>query len=220
VVGNRLSLSGNRFEIRSKDGKLLYEGTFRVDPSTKPAAIDFKHTGGVLKGKPWKGIYALDGDTLTTCDNAPDPDRGRPAAFEAKKGAGHILITFQPAEPERELTQLVKDYNTALVKADIAFLERVLHEDYTHVRPRGTVENRAQYLENRKARRVEFESLMADEIKIRVYGDTAVVTYRSTAKGKDPQGAMDEQRRWTRLIVRRDGRWQLVHARGTPIQKP
>jgi uncharacterized protein (TIGR03067 family) len=220
VVGNRLSITDNRFEIRSKDGKLLYEGTFRLDPRTKPAAFDFEHSGGALKGKTWKGIYGLDGDTLTTCDSAPDLDRGRPAAFEAKKGSGHILITFRPAEPEHELTQLVKDYNAALVKADIAFPERVLHEDYTHHRPRGTVENRAQYLENRKARRVDFESLMADEIKVRVYGDSAVVTYRSTAKGQDPQGAFDEQRRWTRVFVRRDGRWQLVHAQGTPIQKP
>ena len=125
-----------------------------------------------------------------------------------------------PGRDERELTQLVKDLNEAVVKADIAFLERVLHEDYAHHRPRGTVENRAQYLENRKARRVDFESLVADEIKVRVYGDAAVVTGRSTAKGKDQHGRMDEQRRWTRVLVRRDGRWQFVHFRGTPILMP
>jgi len=99
VVGNRLSFAGNRFQIRSKDGKPLYEGTFQVDPSVKPAAIDFEHTEGALKGKAWKGIYALDGDTLTTCDNAPDLDKGRPAAFEAKSGSGYVLITFKRAKP-------------------------------------------------------------------------------------------------------------------------
>src|SRR5262249_11309395 len=62
-----------------------------------------------------------------------------------------------PASDERELTQLVKDLNAAVVKADIAFLEDVLHEDYTHHRPRGTVEHRAQYLENRKTGRLDFE---------------------------------------------------------------
>src|SRR6476646_9782816 len=79
VVGHRLSFTGNRFQIQSKDGKPLYAGTVRVDPSAKPAAIDFEHTEGALKGKVWKGIYALDGDTLTTCDNAPNLDKGRPA---------------------------------------------------------------------------------------------------------------------------------------------
>ena len=124
------------------------------------------------------------------------------------------------ASDERELTQLVKDLNAAIVKPDIAFLERVLDQDFVHYRPRGTVENRTQYLENRKAGRVAFESLIADDIKVRLYGDTAIVTYRSTAKGKDQQGAIDEQRRWTRVFVRRDGRWQLVHSQGTTIQKP
>ena len=98
-VGHRLSFTGNRFRIQSKDGKVLYAGIVREDPSAKPAAIDFEHTGGALKGKTWKGIYALDGDTLTTCDNAPNLDKGRPAVFEAKSGSGYVLITFKRAQP-------------------------------------------------------------------------------------------------------------------------
>jgi uncharacterized protein (TIGR03067 family) len=99
VVGHRLSFTGSRFQIQSKDGKLLYAGTVRLDESAKPAAIDFEHTEGALKGKAWKGIYALDGDTLTMCDNAPNLDKGRPAAFEAKSGSGYVLITFKREKP-------------------------------------------------------------------------------------------------------------------------
>src|SRR5262249_16452775 len=98
------------------------------------------------------------------------------------------------ARDERELTQLIQDLYEGVVKADVGVLERLLHEDYVHHRPRGTVENREQYLENRKARRVDFESLVAEEIKVRVYGDTALVTGRSIAKGKDQHGTMDEHR--------------------------
>jgi uncharacterized protein (TIGR03067 family) len=99
VVGHRLSITGNRFQIRSRDGKPLYAGTVRLDPGAKPAAFDFEHTEGALKGKVWKGIYALDGDTLTTCDNAPNLGKVRPAAFEAKSGSGYVLITFKRAKP-------------------------------------------------------------------------------------------------------------------------
>jgi len=123
------------------------------------------------------------------------------------------------ANDERELTQLVKDFNAALVKADTAFLDKVLGKDFVHYRPRGDIENRAQYLENRKNGRVHFDSLDADDIKVRFYGDTAIVTYRSTSKGKDQHGAIDEQRLWTRVFVRRDGHWQLVHSQGTTIEK-
>ena len=99
VVGHRLSLTGNRFQLQSADGKPLYAGTVRLDPSAQPAAIDFEHTEGALKGKAWQGIYALDGDTLTVCDNAPNLDKGRPAAFEATRGSGYVLITFKRATP-------------------------------------------------------------------------------------------------------------------------
>ena len=124
------------------------------------------------------------------------------------------------ASDERELTQLVNDLNAAIVKPDLAFLERVLDNDYVHYRPHGDVENRAQYLEDRKNGSVDFDSLVADEIKVRVYGDTAIVTYRSTAKGKDKDGPIDEQRRWTRVFVRKNGQWKLVQAQGTTIKKP
>ena len=77
------------------------------------------------------------------------------------------------ASDERELTHLVKDLNAAIVKPDIAFLERVLAKDYVHYRPHGNVETRAQYLEDRKSGSVDFDSLVADEIKVRLYGDTA-----------------------------------------------
>ena len=99
VVGHRLSFTGNSFQIQSKDGKPLYAGAVRMNPNAKPATIDFEHKEGALKGKVWQGIYALDGDTLTICDNAPDLEKRRPAAFEAKSGSGYVLITFKRAKP-------------------------------------------------------------------------------------------------------------------------
>jgi uncharacterized protein (TIGR03067 family) len=95
LIGHRLAFTGKEFQIRSKDGKPIYAGTFRVNASAKPAVIDFDHTTGTLNGKSWKGIYELDGGKmLTICDNAPNLDGARPTAFGAKCGAGYTLITF------------------------------------------------------------------------------------------------------------------------------
>jgi uncharacterized protein (TIGR03067 family) len=99
VVGHQLSFAGDRFQIRSKNGEPLYEGNFRLEPSTTPAAIDFEHTDGASKGKAWKGIYAMRGDMLDICDHAPSQEMGRPATFEAKTGSGYICITFTRAKP-------------------------------------------------------------------------------------------------------------------------
>jgi uncharacterized protein (TIGR03067 family) len=99
VVGHRLLFSGDRFEIQSKDKKSLYSGTFHVDASAKPAAIDFEHAEGGLKGKTWKGIYVLDSETLPVCDNAENLDAARPSKFEAKSGSGYVLVTLDRARP-------------------------------------------------------------------------------------------------------------------------
>ena len=101
-MGHQLSFDGGRFQIQTKDGKSLYAGTVRVTPSAMPAAIDFAHTEGTDKGKTWKGIYALDGDRLIICDNAPNVEKGRPLSFEAKSGSGYALITFVRASPSLE----------------------------------------------------------------------------------------------------------------------
>ena len=97
VLGNRLTFSVDRFEIESKDGVRLYAGTFRVDTERSPAAIDFTHTEGTLNGRTWLGIYAVDGDRLTICDNAPNLDASRPTAFETQTGSEYVMITFRRA---------------------------------------------------------------------------------------------------------------------------
>src|SRR5262249_37704714 len=57
IKGHQLSFSGDKFTIKNKDGRLVYEGAYTVDASQKPMTIDFKHSGDALKGKTWKGIF-------------------------------------------------------------------------------------------------------------------------------------------------------------------
>jgi uncharacterized protein (TIGR03067 family) len=52
--GHQLTFVGDRFTIRSK-GKVIYQGTYTIDPSAKPATIDFRNTAGEMKGKTWLG---------------------------------------------------------------------------------------------------------------------------------------------------------------------
>jgi uncharacterized protein (TIGR03067 family) len=93
---HQLTFSGNRFDIRSQGG-VLYQGTFQVDASKKPATIDFRHTAGKAKGQTWRGIYELDGDTLKICDNAADVSKPRPSAFVSEEG--QVLVDFKRAKP-------------------------------------------------------------------------------------------------------------------------
>jgi len=96
LKGHRLTFAGDTFVIE-RDGKTLYKGTFKTDPAKKPAQIDFRNTEGEAKGQTWRGIYRLEGETLTTVDNAPDTKKPRPTQFTTKPDSGHVMLTFRRA---------------------------------------------------------------------------------------------------------------------------
>lgn len=93
IVGHRLSFEGDRFQI-TKAGKLLYGGTFNVDASAKPPSIQFDQSDTQALAGVWRGIYALQGDSLTTCDNAPDRTMPRPKSFAECIAPGYVVIRF------------------------------------------------------------------------------------------------------------------------------
>jgi uncharacterized protein (TIGR03067 family) len=71
------------------------KGSFKLDPSKKPKAIDivFPAAPGDKKGQTVLGIYELDGDTLKLCY---DPDGAkRPAEFKSMAGSKLILVVFK-----------------------------------------------------------------------------------------------------------------------------
>lgn len=123
------------------------------------------------------------------------------------------------ASVEQELIKLENDWNNAEVKRDVAALSRILADDWTVADPEGTIVNKAQDLAEIKSGESVTTSAVADEMKVRVYGDAAVVVGRNTVKeqykGKDFSG----QYRFTDTWVKKDGRWQCVATAATKITK-
>jgi uncharacterized protein (TIGR03067 family) len=72
--------------------KPIGKGTFKLDATQTPRAIDALPDGSGGKGKPMLGIYRIDGDKLELCFAAPGKER--PAAFESKEGSGHTLTVW------------------------------------------------------------------------------------------------------------------------------
>jgi uncharacterized protein (TIGR03067 family) len=55
VVGHRLIFENSRFEIQSVNGQRLYAGTVRLDPGTRPAAIDSSSRKEPRRGRCGRG---------------------------------------------------------------------------------------------------------------------------------------------------------------------
>jgi ketosteroid isomerase-like protein len=112
--------------------------------------------------------------------------------------------------PDQQLIKLENEWADAWVKRDVAFFDRIIADDYTWTSPEGIVWTKAQDLALVKSGEAVITSWVLAEMKVRVYGDVAVVTGRSTVKetykGEDVSG----QYRWTHTWVKRAGRWQCV----------
>jgi ketosteroid isomerase-like protein len=130
--------------------------------------------------------------------------------FAFGQGTPQKAAPSKSSSAEKELVKLEVGWADAFLKADVAFLDRILADDYTDTDENGTVSTKAQDIADLKSGDIKFTSAINDEFKVRVYGNAAVVTGRLTMKaqykGKDISG----QYRWTDTWVKRAGHWQCV----------
>jgi ketosteroid isomerase-like protein len=118
---------------------------------------------------------------------------------------------------EQELRQLTDQSISALKGKDTAALERIWADDLIFTNPRGAVQTKAQRLADIQSGDTRFDSLETTDLAVRVYGDTAVINGLTTVKGQYSGQEASGQYRVTQMLVRRDGRWQIVALQMTPI---
>jgi ketosteroid isomerase-like protein len=108
------------------------------------------------------------------------------------------------------LKRLDHDRIQAQIGADAVALDRLYAEDFIGVGPSGTVRTKPQVIADFTSGSLRFQYITTDEVQWRVYGDTAVETGRSVMHGQDKGKAVPRDNRFTRVWVKRQGRWQLV----------
>jgi ketosteroid isomerase-like protein len=82
----------------------------------------------------------------------------------------------------------------------------------------GKVENKTESLADAKA--TKYDSIEYEDVKVTVFGDTAIATGGSKAKGTDASGKpMDNHDRWTDTWVKMpNGKWQCVASHVSSIK--
>jgi len=116
-----------------------------------------------------------------------------------------------------ELTALVRQWHEALLARDTDTLDLLWADEYTTVNPAGEITTKAEDLAAATSAELELDRLEVDEIIVKEYGRVAVVTSRTTLKGRLRDQKLDGQFRNTMVFVRRARRWQAVAAHSTPL---
>jgi ketosteroid isomerase-like protein len=111
---------------------------------------------------------------------------------------------------EQELLNLMQDWMNAEVKADMAFLDRFIAEDWLVTDPVGAVWTKDQFLAGLKSGEGAVLSFALDNVRARVYGDAAVVTGRMTAKQRFRGQDISGQYQCTDVLIKKADRWQVV----------
>ena len=84
----------------------------------------------------------------------------------------------------------------------------------------GRVLTKAQVMQELGSGARRIESGSVDDLKVRVFGDVAVVTGRSVLAGSYQGKRASVVQRFTDIFVKRDGRWQAIASQGTQIAQP
>ena len=125
-------------------------------------------------------------------------------------------ISNTAGSDQQALIQIEHDWGNALVKGDVAAFSRCLADEWVITYSDGTLITKPMALTDLKDGALKIESLRLDDVKVRVYGDAAVVIGLITEKSKFNDRDTSGQRRFTDVFVRRDGRWQAVASHESP----
>lgn len=130
-----------------------------------------------------------------------------------------LAISAMAQNTEEQLKKYETDRAAAVVKGDVDTVEKGTADDYTFINANGQQMDKSQLVNAMKTGGLKLTADDISDMRVRVYGDTAVITGKSNVKGtiggKDASGLQ----LFTRVVVKKDGRWQSIALQQTKAEE-
>ena len=120
---------------------------------------------------------------------------------------------------EEELIKLEDEFARAVAGNDADALDGFLADDWIIVEPDGSIIDKARFLGVIRSGALSHESMESTDLRVRLYGNTAVVTALTTTKGKFMGQDFASCERATDIFVKQTDRWQCVFTQLTRFTK-
>ena len=131
-----------------------------------------------------------------------------------------LCVSASAQSVEEQIKKMEIDRAAAVVKGDVAKLDKETSDDYTLITAAGQMSDKAQMLGAFKSGQSKLSVDTVSDMKVHVYGDTAIVTGKADVKGmlggKDATGQM----LFTRVYVKKGGHWVAVALQQTRAATP
>jgi ketosteroid isomerase-like protein len=128
-----------------------------------------------------------------------------------------FAVSVGAQDLHQELAKVENGWAEAIVKRDVASLQKLYAEEYVATDPTGAVLTKAQDIASVQSGEFALTSYKIEDLKVQSHGTVAVVTGRNTIKATYRGQPIDGAYRFTDVFVKRDGRWQAVATQGTVI---
>jgi len=114
-------------------------------------------------------------------------------------------------DSERDIRELETQRFRAMERVDVATLNRILSDDLIYTHANGLQQTKAELIGVLGSGDMKYESItLGDDIRVRIYNQTAVVTGRASIKIKARGEEQTFKLCYLDVYVKQDSRWQMV----------
>lgn len=109
-----------------------------------------------------------------------------------------------------ELIALAHAWDQAMIENDPEAIGRFMADDWTIIGSNGSLGDKTTFLSLVSSGALSHDVMTSEDINVRVYGDTAVVTSKGVSGGKYEGNPFREVERVSCVFVRQVGEWRCV----------
>jgi ketosteroid isomerase-like protein len=120
---------------------------------------------------------------------------------------------------EDELLKWESEFAQAVARNDVNALDRFLDDEWVIVDPDGGIIDKERFLSVIGSGVLSHESMNSTEVKVRLFGDTAVVTALTTTTGNFMNKNFTSCERATDVFIKQPDRWRCVFTQLTRFNK-
>jgi hypothetical protein len=124
----------------------------------------------------------------------------------------------QPREVVHTIERLESQWQRAELSANTAVMASMLSDDYLGIYGDGTLATKAETLAAVRSGKIHFSAVNVFDVKIRVFGTTAVVVSKAQVSGVKDGEDVSGLYRYTRVYHRINGVWKIVSFEASTVR--
>ena len=122
---------------------------------------------------------------------------------------------------KRQVEKLEETWRLAQLNGDVETMDRLLSDDFIGITMSGQVVTKMQQLDRMRTRTLSVSKIELDDVKVKLIGQTAVVTSRAEVEGSNDGEPIHGLYRYTRVYSRSPvGTWKITNFEATRVGEP